>query len=88
MSYRIKKVCRHCKKGCGKIWYRDKNYNMKKHGWGVSEGILWEQHGRVICPYQGEPNQSARQIGRSIWEKPPDECPFILEHMLGHRNNG
>lgn len=79
---RVKLICKKCKKHHHKVFYRDAKGCTRSHRWGVSEGMLWEQKGKVICVKQGNHDHTANQKGRYIWEEPPDDCPYLLEHLV------
>jgi len=47
--------------------------------WDEIDDVDWRQ-GEIFCP---DDNVELREVyGGKITEPPPDDCPFILEHIL------
>jgi len=67
------------KEYCIKCYY---NYGWTDYddGFWFVEDQRWERDRMIDCPteYIGE----GETIDRNITEQPPDNCPFMLEHIL------
>jgi len=60
------------KKLCKRCW------NSTDYGWTEHDEICWKKEEAwcpMICLEEGE-------VVRKITEQPPDECPFLIEHIL------
>ena len=69
-----KDVCKACrKKNDGK---KTKGFVYK--GWTAFDGLLWNQEKMVRCP----PKYNSDYVRISIYDEPPDWCPFKTEHYI------
>jgi len=71
-----KELCVNCWTKIGKEVYG------KSIGWVRWDEIRWDE-GTVRCPdeYLGKGNNDIK-----ITDKPPNNCPFILEHILNNED--
>ena len=64
-----KKICKQC---CNRFWPAFENYIGP--GWDEDDDIRWKE-GYVLCPNIDTTDQD-------IKNKPSDQCPYQLEHLL------
>jgi len=75
----LKKEC------CKKCWNKIHIVNEKIYGWTKLDEKNWNKKGIVGCPekYIGEEEKKhVNYIIRQTTDKPPEHCPFILEHVI------
>jgi len=65
-----KKLCIRCKNKSKRQWDYWDSYD---EGW-------WEKNKEVLCPLVCL--EIGESKGRKIIDRPPNKCPFILEHIL------
>jgi len=66
------------KKYCIKCW--------KKSGykWIEDDDEWWKKEGKIHCPI--EYKEEGKWIAMNIRGKPPNKCPFLLEHTISNED--
>jgi hypothetical protein len=70
-----KDVCKNC--------WNKKGNSIFNWGWIDKDDDRWNKQNKVLCPFITE--RHLEEI--SIYQLPPKNCPYKLEHILKGENN-
>lgn len=76
----IKDICQKCRE----------EYKDFEPSWSSEADEIWAVAGMIVCPskayHLGKGFQ--KSLAASVSEKPPNWCPYRLEHMIMEQENG